>query len=184
MFTALHLKNISRNSYLSILAMLAVSLAIGLFTIKDYGQSWDEPTIYKYSDYAIHAYQYFFHPQSLANFPGDLNFYGTAYFILANFLSRILMALIPAWSVVNAWHFVYFLTFLGGVLVLYLFARRWMGPWAASGAALLLLSQPLFWGHAWMNPKDTPFMTFFLCSVYLGFAMVDAPLRSPRSPPI
>lgn len=173
-------KKILSNQNTSIIALLILSLAVGLLTLKDYGESWDEYNIYKYSNYAINAYQYLFHPQDLPNFPGDLNNYGTAYFIIANILSQLFVAIIPSWSMIVAWHFIYFLTFLAAVLITYLFARRWASEWAAFGAALLLLTQPLLWGHAFMNPKDTPFMTFFLASIYLGFCMVDAPDRSPR----
>jgi len=48
-----------------------------------------------------------------------------------------------------------------------------MRPWAAFAAAALFASQPLLWGHAFINPKDPPFMAFFLGSVWLGFRMVD-----------
>jgi hypothetical protein len=81
-------------------------------------------------------------------------------------------------SVITARHFVYFATFLTSVLMLYLLSRRWMGKWAAFGAALLFASQPLIWGHSFMNPKDLPFMVFFLASIYFGLQMLDA---SPKS---
>jgi 4-amino-4-deoxy-L-arabinose transferase-like glycosyltransferase len=158
---------------ISVIVLMCISLAIGLLTLKDYGQSWDEPNIYHYSDYAFWAFHFLFHPQSLPNYPGDLNFYGPAYFMLANLIARFLMAVIPSWSIVTAWHLVYFLTFLTAALIVYLFARRWIGHWAALGTALLFVTQPLLWGHAFMNPKDTPFMTFFMASIYLGFCMVD-----------
>ena len=174
------MKRVLHSQYFPIIALLVVSFIIGLTTLKDYGQSWDEPTIYKYSDYAINAYRYLFHPQDLANFPFDLNYYGPAYFMLANLLARFLMMVIPSWTVVNAWHLIYFLTFLAGVLIIYLFAKRWLSTWAAFGVALLFLSQPLLWGHAFMNPKDTPFMAFFLASIYLGFCMADVPVGSRR----
>ncbi len=174
------MKKILQSQSFPILALLAVSLVMGLVTLKDYGQSWDEPTIYKYSDYAINAYHYLFRPQGLASFPFDLNYYGPAYFMLANLLARFLMMVIPSWTIVNAWHLVYFLTFLAAVLLIYLFAKRWMSNGAAFGVALLFLTQPLLWGHAFMNPKDMPFLTFFLASIYLGFCMADAPAGSRR----
>ena len=34
------------------------------------------------------------------------------------------------------------------------------------------------WGHSFINPKDIPFMTFFLASIYFGLKMLDA---SPAS---
>lgn len=163
-----------------IAVLILVSLIVGLFTFKNYGESWDEPDIYRYSDYALNAYQYFLHPKDLLEFDTNLDFYGPAYFMLTGVLAHGLMLLFPAWTVVEAWHLVYFLTFLLGVVVLYLLARRWVGERAAFGVALLFLTQPLLWGHAFINPKDTPFMVFFMVSIYLGLHMVDASHRSPR----
>ncbi len=48
-----------------------------------------------------------------------------------------------------------------------------MKPSAALAAAALFAWQPMPWGHAFINPKDPPFMTFFLAAVCLGFEMVD-----------
>ena len=163
-----------------IVILIFASLIVGMFTFKDYGESWDEPDIYRYADYSLTAYQYFSHPQDLPNFDTNLDFYGPAYFMLAAVLARGFMALTPSWTIVEAWHLVYFLTFLAGVVVLYLLARRWVSEWAAFGAALLFLTQPLLWGHAFINPKDTPFMVFFMASIYIGLRMLDAPLRSPQ----
>jgi 4-amino-4-deoxy-L-arabinose transferase-like glycosyltransferase len=174
------LKKLLHSESFSLFALLAIALLIGILTLTQYGESWDEPTIYNYSDYAINAYHFLFHPQGLPNFPFDLNYYGPAYFMLANLLARFWMMVIPSCTIVNAWHLVYFLTFLAAALIVYLFAKRWMSQWAAFGVALLFLTQPLLWGHAFMNPKDTPFMTFFLASIYLGFCMVDAPAGSRR----
>jgi hypothetical protein len=53
-----------------------------------------------------------------------------------------------------------------------------MSTWAAFGTAAVFSTQPLLWGHAFINPKDIPFMAFFLAIVALGFSMVDA-LDSP-----
>jgi hypothetical protein len=142
--------------------------------LRDYGESWDEASKRSYADYALNAYQYLLHPQDLPLYGSELNYYGPAYFMLTALLARGITALIPVWTVVTAWHFIYFLTFLAGMYILYLLSKRWMSEWAAFGVALLYCTQPLFWGHAFINPKDTPFATFFMASLYLGFKMVDA----------
>lgn len=157
-----------------------ISLIVGIFVLRDYGQSWDEPDIYRYGDYSLDVYHYFWNPKDMPNFDTNLDFYGPAFFMIATILSRGLTALVTAWMDVDAWHLVYFATFLIGVYTLYLLAKRWMSEWAAFGVALLFLTQPLLWGHAFINPKDTPFMVFFMASIYLGLRMTDAPLRSPR----
>ena len=158
-----------------IIVLFIVCLIAGVFTFKDYGESWDESMVFDYANYSVQAYQYILHPQDLQQFPIDLNnYYGPAYFMFTSVSSDLIRVLNPSLSVIAVRHFVYFCTFLIGVLVLYLFSKRWMSKWAAFGVALLFATQPLMWGHAFINPKDTPFMVFFLTSVYLGFQMVDA----------
>jgi len=39
-------------------------------------------------------------------------------------------------------------------------------------------TQPLLFGHAFINQKDTPFMGFFVLSVVVGLAVVDRLGRS------
>ena len=163
--------------WLTLGILIVLPLIIGIFTLRDYGESWDEASKRAYADYALHAYQYLTHPRDLPLFGSELNYYGPAYFMLAALSSRLIQLLLPAWTVVDAWHFVYFLTFLAGVWILYLLSKRFMGDWAAFGAALLYLTQPLFWGHSFINPKDTPFTTFFMLSLYLGLKMVEAEKR-------
>ena len=77
-------------------------------------------------------------------------------------------------------HFVYFVTFLVGVWAFYQLAIRWMSHNAAFGATLLFMTQPVFWGHAFINPKDIPLLSLFLLSVYLGMRMHDC-FSSPGS---
>lgn len=188
------IKKLLQFEHLPILVLLVVSLVTGLIIAKDYGQSWDEPNIYRYGNYVLNAYQYFFHPQSLPDYGtnpqaapdsggnnmSDLNFYGPSYFIVATILSKIFLRLVPGWTIIIAWHFVNFITFQIGVVIFYFLAKRWMSSFAAFGAALLLSVQPLFWGHAFINPKDIPFAVFFLASVYFGLNMMDSP-SAPKS---
>jgi hypothetical protein len=49
-----------------------------------------------------------------------------------------------------------------------------MSSSAALFAAAFFSFQPMLWGHAFINPKDPPFLTFFLASLCLGFEMVDS----------
>ncbi|MBK8782698.1 MAG: hypothetical protein IPO22_13020 [Anaerolineales bacterium] len=174
------MKSAVPSSRFSFISLLIIALLIGCFTVEAYGESWDEPDIYRYSEYSLNAYQYILHPADLPSFDTNLDFYGPAYFMLAALLARGLMTLIPAWTIVTAWHFVYFLTFLAGAIVLYKLSQRWMSDWAAFGVAVIFLTQPTLWGHAFINPKDTPFMTFFMAGIYLGFQMADAEPRSFR----
>jgi hypothetical protein len=168
------LKKILSFEITPVLGLLVVCLLVGGFTVKDYGQSWDEIPIYDYAAHSIQSYPYLFHPDQLEPFPGNLKNYGASYFIIAMTSSRLVNRVVPSLSHIDAIHFVFFLTLLACLLILYLLARRWMSTWAAFGTVLLFASQPLIWGHAFINPKDTPFMMFFLASIYLGLQMLDA----------
>lgn len=167
--------------HLPLLLLLTVALAAVLITFRDYGESWDEYDIRQYADYSVAAYRFILHPQDLQPFHTNLNYYGPSFFMLAVLVVRFVTFAVPSIQVVEAWHLVYALIFLIGVLFLYLLARRWMSAAAAFGTALLFTAQPLLWGHAFINPKDIPFLTFFIASVHLGMKMIDASSYSATS---
>ncbi|HEX8993536.1 MAG TPA: phospholipid carrier-dependent glycosyltransferase [Anaerolineales bacterium] len=154
-------------------SLLLIALLVGVFTVRDYGESWDEADNFRYADYAIQSYRYFFHPADLPQFETDLNLKGPAYFMFAEAVAGIMTRAIPAWSVIEARHFIDFVTFLAGGLMIYLLSRRWVSEMAALGATTLFLTQPLLWGHAFINPKDIPFVMLFSASVATGLRMVD-----------
>ena len=157
-----------------IILLILINLVIGLAIVRDYGQSWDEPGNYRYAYHSLGNYYNLFHGLPVTNF-NELNLdqKGPAFFMLAGLFSRLVTAWLPGWSEINGWHLACFLSFQVGVISLYFLARRWTGNWAAFGAALLFSTQPLFWGHAFINPKDIPFMSFFLLSLTLGLWMID-----------
>lgn len=154
---------------------LTAALVCAWFIAPDYGVSWDEVGIYRYASRMLGAYQFILHPLDFDSFDPDplLNLYGPAHFIYVALASRFLLLIQPLWTPDTAAHFVYFTTYLVGIFLLYLLFTRWMSEWAALGAVLLSLTQPLFWGHAFTNPKDTPFMMLFIASIYSGFWMMD-----------
>lgn len=161
-----------------ILILLAVNILVGLFVFREYGFSWDEPLFYDYGDALGYAYsprEWFSGSFEVSNSYGasgdDHKTRGPAYLLLA----RGPVYLLKAFGVdpASAWHLVNFLFFQLGVYFIYRLASRWMNPAAALGAAALFSWQPLLWGHAFINPKDPPFLTFFLASVCLGFEMAD-----------
>ncbi len=167
--------------------LLIVLLIVGLLTFRDFGLTWDEPLYYAYADAVGYAYspiQWFSGHFDLQNAYGpsasDHMTRGPAYLLLA----REPVYLLEKFNLdtASAWHLVNFLTFLLGVFFLYRLCERWMRPWAAFSAAALFSAQPLLWGHAFINPKDPPFLVFLLGSVYLGFRMVDDFQESKHKP--
>lgn len=161
-----------------IFILIAVNVIVGLFIFGHYGYSWDEPLFYDYGDalgYAYSPVEWFSGSFEIENSYGasgdDHKTRGPAYLLL----SREPVHLLESFGLdqASAWHLVNFLFFQLGVYFLYRISTRWMKPHAALTAAALFAWQPMLWGHAFINPKDPPFLTFFLASVCLGFEMVD-----------
>jgi hypothetical protein len=65
------------------------------------------------------------------------------------------------------------------VWALYDIGIRWLPSISATGAVLLMVTQPVLWGHAFMNSKDIPFFALFLLSLAFGLRMMDSyhPIR-------
>jgi len=182
------MKDIKTNRSFPLILLVACAL-IGIFIFRDYGFTWDEPLFYKYGDalgYAYNPTNWFSGHFDLNNSYGpsasDHKNRGPAYLLLA----REPVYLIESFHVNtdDAWHLVNFLTFLLGVYFIYKICERLMKPWAALAASALFAFQPLLWGHAFINPKDPPFLVFLSGSVYLGFHMVDQLTESKSQPPL
>src|SRR5215203_531638 len=166
-----------------IFLLIAVNIIVGLFIFRDYGLSWDEPLFYDYGNALGYAYsptEWFSGHFDVANSYGasgdDHKTRGPAYL----FLSREPVYFLEMLGLdqASAWHLINFLFFQLGVYFLYRLSTRWMKPHAAMAASALFAWQPMLWGHAFINPKDPPFLTFFLMSVCLGFEMVDKLAKS------
>ena len=169
-----------------ILLLLAINILIGLFIFRDYGYSWDEPLFYDYGEALGYAYSprewfsgSFDIERSFGSSGDDHKTRGPAYLLLARGPVSLLEAL--GLDKASAWHLINFLFFQLGAYFLYRLASRWMKPSAALAASALFSWQPLLWGHAFINPKDPPFLVFFLASVCLGFEMVDELLGETSS---
>ena len=161
-----------RNRSLSIL--LAISLLIGLLTFKDFGESWDELKLYDYASDSLKAYTMWPQHGTLPITGDHFENYGPAFMMFTTLLKKLGTQIFSNTRPVEIQHFVYFVTFLIGMWAFYHLATRWMSQSAAFGATLLFISQPLFWGHAFINPKDIPLLSLFLLSVYLGLKMHDS----------
>lgn len=153
-------------------ALLIVALFIGLITVRQYGESWDELQFFKYADRALQAYSTWPRSGTVPLTGNTYDNYGPAYVMLVALGARLLSPIIP-WMTSDLRHLLYFITWLVGIWAFHALARRWLTEAAAFGAVLLFASQPLFWGHSFISPKDIPFLTFFLLSLEFGFRMVD-----------
>jgi len=158
--------------YLTILIL--IPLLVGLLTFTHYGESTDESPLYDYSTQSLQAYK------SLSRLnlnpdlgKGNFRYYGPVFLMIANLATKLTTGIFGGLNPVDAWHLMYFLSFLGGVVGFYFLVRRWFSDQAAFAITALFASQPLLWGHAFINPKDIPFMSFCILSMYTGLVMLD-----------
>ncbi len=160
-------RNLFSHKYFPILLLLFLNLIVGALVAADYGESRDENLRYRYADETIKYYL------GSDKVPEDEK--GPFYVVVALLGSKALNLINKDWLQIDAWHFMHFLSFQLGLFFLYRICMRYMDKWAAFGATLLFNTQPLLWGHSFINPKDIPFMSFFLASVDMGLEMADSP---------
>jgi MFS family permease len=56
---------------------------------------------------------------------------------------------------------------------LYVIAKRFLNHWTALAISAVFFTQPLLFGHAFINPKDIPLMGFFTATIACGLVMAD-----------
>jgi hypothetical protein len=159
----------SASRYGWLLLGCGILLILGLVFLQDYGTSIDEQPNSYYGQLFLHAYE----TGNLLRSPGIDYFNGPFYFMLFTITTRIFRVLHPAWLATDGLHLTNFLTFLVGIFFFYRFSLRLLSRNLALLLAALFAFQPVLLGHAFINPKDTPLMVFFLASVELGLTAID-----------
>ena len=153
------------HDYFPIGLLITLLLIVGSMIVTDYGESWDEQLRYRYATNSLSAY--------LGDSKGLRGEKGSFYVMAAKLGSEALRWIRKDWLPIESWHFMHFLSFLLGLFFFYKLCLRLMNIWTAFVTTLFFGTQPLIWGHAFINPKDIPFMAFFLGSLATGLAMVD-----------
>ena len=157
---------------------------VGLFLFTHYGEAWDDASMLAYARNVLQAWETFVHTGA---WPGVrypvpvLEFYGVWPWVLAVLVHRLL----PFLHIVDAVHGVAFAFFWVGTAALYLVLRRWFSREAALVGTLLFATQPLLWGHGFINLKDTSAWSMMLVSLYWVLRFADAWLERAAflSPP-
>ncbi|MEO7841217.1 MAG: hypothetical protein ABIU06_17895 [Anaerolineales bacterium] len=149
-------------------------MIVGIASISDYGESWDEARLYSYADQSIQAYPALFDRKIPVDFgDDDLRYYGPAYLMGMSLLVEGFQNLFPRVPRIDLWHIGNFVCLQFGLICFYFLARRFTSMLPTLTTTALLSSQPLLWGHGFINPKDIPFMTFFMASILAGLKMLD-----------
>jgi len=165
------IKRITRSEYFPLALLILAGLLTAAFTLPQYGEGWDDYNYYIHARQSLRAYAgLFLEPGQPVLYDPTYRFYGPSFMMLVVLVAK----LFPNAILSDVGHALSLITFQAGVILLYALARRWFKPWAAFGTAALFATQPLLLGHAFINPKDTPFMVGFLASILFGLNMVDA----------
>ena len=160
---------------IAILLMAVVALAAAL-TFRDYGLGWDDYTHSQYGDLLLKLYGSGFSDRHALNFV-NLYLYGGGFDMASALAAKILpFGLFETRRLMGA------LVGLVGLFATWRLARRLGGPTAGVCALALLASCPLYYGHMFMNAKDSPFATAMIV-LLLGVvrAFDEYPRASPRT---
>ena len=172
-------RTLLQSRYGALLAGLAGLLILGVIHLTDYGASVDEWHNTYYGRLFLQAYA----TGNLFLSPGIAYFNGPFYFMVFTVTARLFHALNPGWLLTDGLHLTNFITFLIGVLFFYRISLRLFPRGVALFLTALFVSQPVLFGHAFINQKDTPLMAFFLASVELGWTAVDRWASLSATPP-
>ena len=128
---------------------------------QDFGVTWDEHFHYEYGRRVFNYYASGFTDKSALDYL-SLHYYGGLFDLLAETAHRIL----PSFPRSDIKHianslFGWLAIFFAGML-----CRRVWGGWAGFLAVLFLMVSPRFFAHCMNNPKDLPFATFYIMTLY------------------
>jgi hypothetical protein len=143
---------------------------VGWILSKDYGLSTDEWIHIDYARSTLGAYAGL---GSSFQGPPDTSYYGPFFSVLAELGALLLAGFTNGLALIAARHFMYFLSLPLSVLGIYWLCLRLMNKPLALASAILFATQPLLFGHAFINPKDMPFMAFFILSIGCGLCAAD-----------
>jgi Dolichyl-phosphate-mannose-protein mannosyltransferase len=139
--------------------VLGVVGVVALLTFRDYGLSWDDYTHSEYGDLLLKFYLSGLRDQRALSWV-NLYYYGGGFDLLAALAAKLLpFTLFETRRLMGA------AVGVLGLFVTWRIGRRVGGPPAGLFALVLLAACPLYYGHMFMNPKDSPFavaMTIFL----------------------
>lgn len=153
--------------------LVIINLIIGVLIAPDFGRTPDEDVEYLRATAALKA----FTPGSIGQYsdnqiPITSRFYGTAMTMLAHLAERIFQPVLGTEAGVII-HYIYFVFFQIGIVSIFFLSKKFFSEWTALIITILFNTQPLYFGHSFINPKDIPLLSIFLAAVTLGIYMAD-----------
>ena len=146
---------------------------IALMTFRDYGLSWDDYAHAEYGDLLLAYYASGLRDLRALNFV-NLYYYGGGFDLLAALAAKALPL-----TVYESRRLMGAAVGALGLIITWRTGRRIGGPQAGLLALVLLAACPLYYGHMFMNPKDSPFaVAMALCLLGLVRALEEYPRPS------
>jgi hypothetical protein len=151
-----------------------LNLVIGIFIVSDYGVSMDESYEGRRSKLALKIYSGELNEKLAETYDelGHTQYYGTASTVIIRFVEKIFFRGMDHSRRVVA-HYMYFVFFQASIIAIFYLGKQLFDEWISLVVAVMFGTQPLLFGHAFINPKDIPLLTVFLLTVVTGFYMVD-----------
>lgn len=155
-------------SLMSLTANRAAVLILGALTLlvcatfQDYGITWDEEVQNIYGQKILALYSSGFADKSALSFM-NLYFYGGFFDTVAAAVN-----LVSPFGEYETRHLLGGLMGVFGYAGVYLLARMLGGDRVGLVALVLLVTTPLLYGHALINPKDAPFAWLTVWTLYFG----------------
>jgi hypothetical protein len=172
-----------RNSLVVLAGGLLGLVALGAIWSSEYGVSWDMARSARLGQATLRSYLTLQAPTAEDGLH-DLARHGPAAVAITEWATTALEDFWPNRPLYQIRYFVQFLWFTLGAAVFYGLARRWVRPTAALMATALWTSQPLLFGHGFINPFDGPFATLFAAAMLAGYVYIDAlDRRKAGAPP-
>ena len=167
------LLNESRVSDGLAIGVVCVVSIVALMTFRDYGLSWDDYAHAEYGDLLLAYYASGLRDQRALSFV-NLHYYGGGFDLLAAIAAKALPL-----TVYESRRLTGAAVGVLGLIITWRTGRRIGGPRAGLLALVLLAACPLYYGHMFMNPKDSPFaVAMALCQLGLVRALAEYPRPS------
>ena len=157
---------------------MGVFLIIGVLifaTFQDYGVSWDEMLQNTYGIKLLQFYTSGFDDLSAFNY-SNLYLYGGFFDLEAALLNKV-----SPFGTYETRHLLGGVFFLVGLIGAWRLVHLLAGKRAAFIALICLATTPLLYGHAFINPKDSPLAWLLVWVIYFGCRILDAPERAPAA---
>jgi len=140
--------------------VLLVLTALVFKTFRDYGVSWDEHVQNTYGHRLLSYYLSGFRDQSAFHL-SNLRYYGGAFDLIAAILNTV-----SPFGEYETRHLLGGVVGVVGAIGVWRLARLLAGERAGFFALALTALTPLIYGHSFINPKDAPFASALVWSIY------------------